>query len=99
MLLALSLVPALKQQFNELINRASQRKNIKNRTYYFFNNIINIEKFNLNLLKREKESYKDIDIYNIEYISFSCAQYSKCITHIIHKIRRGDGKSSSIQNN
>ena len=34
-----SLVPALKQQFNELINGKSQTE-IKNRTYYFYNNII-----------------------------------------------------------
>ena len=43
--------------------------NIKNRTYYFFNDIINIEDFNLNLLKIDKTSYKNIDIYCIGYIT------------------------------
>ena len=35
---------------------------IKNWTYYFYNDIINIQEFNSNLLKIDKKSYKDIDI-------------------------------------
>ena len=31
--------------------------NIKNRTYYFHNDIINIEQFDSNLLKIDKKSY------------------------------------------
>ena len=42
---------------------------IKNRIYYFFNDKINIKNFNSNLLKIDKKSYKDIDIYYIEYIT------------------------------
>ena len=42
---------------------------IKNRTYYFYNDVINIEKFNSRLLKIDKKSYKDIDIYYIGYIT------------------------------
>ena len=38
---------------------------IKYRTYYFYNNIINLKEFNSNLLKIDKEPYKDIDIYQI----------------------------------
>ena len=41
---------------------------IKNWTYYFYNDIINIEEFNSNLLKIDKTSHKDIDIYYIGYI-------------------------------
>ena len=41
---------------------------IKNRTYYFNNDIINIEDFNSSLLKIDKKLYKDIDIYYIGYI-------------------------------
>ena len=41
--------------------------NIKNRTYYFFNDITNIEEFDSNLLKIDKKSYKDNDIYYIGY--------------------------------
>ena len=43
--------------------------NIKNRTYYFYNDIIDLENFESNLLKIDKKSYKDIGIYNIRYIT------------------------------
>ena len=43
--------------------------NIKNRTYYFYNDIINIKNFDASLFKIEKKSYKDIDIYNNGYIT------------------------------
>ena len=41
---------------------------INNRTYYFYNDIIDLESFKSNLLKIYKKSYKDIGIYNITYI-------------------------------
>ena len=43
--------------------------NIKNRTYYFYNDIIDLKYFEPNLLKTGKKSYKNIDIYSIEYIT------------------------------
>ena len=43
--------------------------NIKNRTYYFFNDMINIEDFDSNLLKIDKKLYKNIGIYNIGFIT------------------------------
>ena len=42
---------------------------IKNRTYYFYNDMINIKKFDSNLLKIDKKSYKDIGIYNSGYVT------------------------------
>ena len=42
---------------------------IKNRTYYFYNDTVDIKKFDSNLLKINKKSYKDIGIYNIGYIT------------------------------
>ena len=42
---------------------------IKNRTYYFHNDIIYLESFKSNLLKIDQKSYKDIGIYNIGYIT------------------------------
>ena len=42
---------------------------IRNRTYYFYNDMINIKRFDSDLLKINKKSYKDIDIYNIGYIT------------------------------
>ena len=43
--------------------------NTKNCTYYFFNDMINIEDFDPNLLKIGKKSHKDINIYHIGYIT------------------------------
>ena len=42
--------------------------NIKNRTYYFFNNMINLNDFDSSLLKIDKIFHEDIDIYYIGYI-------------------------------
>ena len=43
--------------------------NIKNRFYYFYNDMVNIKDFNARFLKIEKQSYKIISIYNIGYIT------------------------------
>ena len=43
--------------------------NIKNRTYYFYNDIIDIKTFDSNNLKLDKKTYKDLDIYNIGYVT------------------------------
>ena len=45
--------------------------NIKNRTYYFFDDMINIKDFDRNLLKIDKKSYKNIYIYYIGYITMN----------------------------
>ena len=42
--------------------------NIKNQTYYFYNEMI-IKDFDARLLKIDKKSYKNIGIYNIGYIT------------------------------
>ena len=42
---------------------------IKSGTYSFYNDMINIKKFDANLLKIDKKSYKDIGICNIGYIT------------------------------
>ena len=46
-----------------------KQMDIKNWTYYFYNDMINIKKIDSNLLKLDKKSYKDIGIYNIGYIT------------------------------
>ena len=43
--------------------------NIKNRTYYFYNDLINIEDFAPKLLKLDKKSFKNIGVYYIVYIT------------------------------
>ena len=43
--------------------------NIKNCTYYFFNDMINIKDFDSTLIQLDKKSYRIIGIYNISYIT------------------------------
>ena len=42
---------------------------IKNRTYFFYNDIINLKNFESNMLKIDKKHCKGIDIYYIGYIT------------------------------
>ena len=44
--------------------------NIKNGTYYFYNDQINLKDFDARLFKINKKDYKEIDIYYIGYITF-----------------------------
>ena len=45
--------------------------NIKNWTYYFFNDIINIKNFVSNNIKKDKKLYKNILIYYIGYVTIN----------------------------
>ena len=49
--------------------RSIKQINIKNRTYSFLNDMNNIKNFDSTLLKIDKNSYKNIDIYYIGYIT------------------------------
>ena len=42
---------------------------IKNRTYYSYNGMINLKIFDSSLLKIDKKHYKEINIYSIGYIT------------------------------
>ena len=41
--------------------------NIKNQTYYFYSDIMDLKTFDSNNLKLDKKTYKDLDIYKIGY--------------------------------
>ena len=43
--------------------------NIKNQTYYFYNDEINSKDFDTRLLRINKKKYKKIDIYCICYLA------------------------------
>ena len=51
--------------------------NIKNQAYYFFNDMINTKDFDPNLLKIDKKSHENIDIYYIGYITVKDSDYEK----------------------
>ena len=42
--------------------------NMKNRTYYFYNDQINLKDFDVRLLKVDMKNYSEIDIYHIVYV-------------------------------
>ena len=46
----------------------TKQVNIKNRTYYFYDDLINIKDFDPKLLKLDKKSFKNISIYYIGYV-------------------------------
>ena len=45
--------------------------NIKNITYYFYNDQINLKEFDARLLKIDKKDYIKIDIYYIGYVTIN----------------------------
>ena len=50
--------------------------NIKSRTYYFFNDVINVENLDPNNIEIDEKSYKEILIY---YIGYVMIKDSKCV--------------------
>ena len=63
-----------------------KKLSVKNLTYYYFNDIINIKDFNSNLLRIDKKWYKGIDIYYIGYITVKKLVIVKILTVLIHCI-------------
>ena len=57
--------------------RNVKKINIKYRTYYFFDEMTDIKDFDSNLLKIDKNSNKNIDIYYIGYITMKDSGYVK----------------------
>ena len=51
--------------------REIKHLNIKNETYYSYDDIINIKNFESNLLKIDKKSYRNFDIYYVGYITIN----------------------------
>ena len=49
--------------------RTVKQIDIKYKTYYFYNSMIDIKKFDSVFLKIDKKSYKNIGIYNSGYIT------------------------------
>ena len=49
--------------------REIKQINIKNRTYYFYNDRIDLKNFDAKLLKVDKKEYNEINIYYIGYVT------------------------------
>ena len=77
--------------------------NIKNQTYYFFNDMINIRNFHSNFLKIDKKPHKDFDIYYIGYITIEklddCEKiHSVNLLHLIIQSATGYFKEKNGEN-
>ena len=52
-------------------------RSIKNHTYYFFDDIINIKNFDLNNIKIVEKLYKNILIYYVQFVTINDLKYVK----------------------
>ena len=68
---------------------AIRQLNIEGRTYYFYNDLINIKNFNINSLKLGKKDVLGNDIYYIGYITKKTTGFNsvKPLYLIINKIK------------
>ena len=75
--------------------------NIKNSTYYFFNDMINIKNFDSNLLKIDRKSYENTDIYYIGYITMKDLDYVNIhsVNPLYFIINKADGCIAEINGN
>ena len=71
-------VNSLYSMINEMIGHFEE----KNENKYFYNDIIDIKTFDLNVLKLDKKSYKDFDIYNIGYVTVKKIAYGYDINRV-----------------
>ena len=71
--------------------------NIKNRTYYFYNDIIDIKTFDSNMLKLDKKLYKNLDIYNIGYVTVKKIGYGYDINSVNPLYLRFDNANGYIE--
>ena len=70
---------------------AVNKLNIKNRTYYFYNDLINALNFERNNLKLDRKTWKDIDIHYSGYVDKNkpkewCANSVNPLYLIINKV-------------
>ena len=68
MFLALNLILPKKQKFGECKHINGRNKtNIKNQTYYFYNDITDLDEFDGSKIKVDKQGFTDTDIYYLGY--------------------------------
>ena len=74
--------------------RKIRQINIKNRTYSFYDDMINLKNLKSNLLKIDKKHYKGINIYYIGYITIKkiddCENIN-CVNHLYLLIDHASG--------
>ena len=73
------------------MNNKVKVMDIKNHTHYIFNDTININNYDLNNIKIDEKSYKNILIYYIGYVIIKDSKYVKInrlspLYHIFSKV-------------
>ena len=69
----------------------ARQLNIKNRTYYFYNDLINIANFEANNLKLDKKTSMGLDIYYIGYFDKTPEWNVNSVNPLYLMINRIDG--------
>ena len=81
---------------------AVKQLDIKNKSYYFYNDLIKLSNFSVNNLKLDKKNWKDIDIYYIGYADKNKPQDWKVnsvhpLHSIINKVFRFVGEKNDVK--
>ena len=61
--------------------------NIKNRTYYFYNDLINLDGFDVDLLKLDKKGVMNINVHYIGYVTKKPAYNIESVNPLYLNIR------------
>ena len=69
----------------------TKQLNIKSRSYYFHNDLINIKDFDPKLLKLDKKLFKNIGVYYIGYITKKDAYKVNSVNSLYLLVYRIDG--------
>ena len=73
--------------------------NIKERTYYFYNDFIYLKTFDSKNLKLDKKTYKDLDVYNIGYVAIKkigCGYNVNSVNPLYLRINNASGYIEEI---
>ena len=77
--------------------KSTKQMNIKDRTYYFYNDIIDIKTFDSNMLRLDKKTYKNLDIYNIGYVTIKKIGHGYDVNSVNPLYLRIDNASGYIE--
>ena len=75
--------------------------NTKNRTYYFYNDVIDLKAFDSKNLKLHKKTYKDLDIFNMVYVTIKKIGYCydvNSVNPLYLRINNASGYIEEINN-
>ena len=77
--------------FNFTYKMATKQLNIKNRTYYFYNDLVNIKNFDVKNLKLDKKTSMGLGIYYIAYVDKKTEWNVNSLNLLYLMINRIDG--------